>query len=396
MESVKKIDFETAQSDKMNRMKKFASAAVLAASLYLGQGLLRAQAAPQEQPQQTQTAANSGAKIAGIDLNTTSLGKDYTSTTLSETFLDLGSGRSLWLVGGQAYDRNLFSNSADFGLKYVDGKNLFRVTVRDDENTSGSLDVSYGFDTEIYINKSLTLLGDVSDFRLNGRSYTDFGVGQQIKFGTKNSVVLIYSDRQNTNSYRVGYMFDAPNRLASFLVDYRDGAKPVYTGFLSFVKYERFIASYDPNTKTASTYNLFAFGNKEIGDYAMRTFLKEQYILTDRSVTDSDSTVVFPASFFVSPRHKYADLLRINVVSNLGTRDVIGAFLDNAFMIGTSKDSGYIFTQNFTKNTSSMKPNVSDTHYGVGFGYRFGHLANFTPILSIQSEGATINLSASF
>ena len=52
----------------------------------------------------------------------------------------------------------------DFGLKYVDGRNLFRVTVRDDENASGNLDISYGFDTEIYLNRSLTLLGDVSDF----------------------------------------------------------------------------------------------------------------------------------------------------------------------------------------------------------------------------------------
>jgi len=384
------------ESGKMNRVKKITSAAVLAASLYLGQGLLRAQSTPQDPMQQTQAATTKEVKVTGLDLSLTNIGKDSTSTILSETYLDFGHNRNLWIVGGQAYDSNLFSNSADLGLKYVDGKNLFRVTIRDDKNSSGDFDVSYGLDTETYINKTFTLLGDVSNFRADGRSYVDFGVGPQIKFGTENSIFFIYGNRQNTDNYSLGYLLDGPKCLFSILANYRKGLAPVYTAFLSFVKYDRFTASYDPNTKTFSSYNLFSFGNKELPGYAMVGLLKEQYILTSRSVVDTDNTLVVPASFFVSPKNKYADVLRVNFSSNFETRSFTGAFIDNAFMIRTSGTSGYIFTQNLTKNTSPIKSNTANNYYGAGFGYRFGHLADLTPTFNFQSKGFTISLSTSF
>lgn len=384
------------ESGKMNRMKKIASVAVLATSLFACQGLLRAQSAPQDQTEQTQAATTKGVKVSGLDISLTNLGKDNTSTTLSETYLDFGHNRSLWIVGGQTYDSNLFSNSADFGLKYVDGKNLFRITMRDDKNLSGNFDISYGFDTETYINKAFTLLGDVSNFRIDGRRYVDFGVGPQIKFGTENSIFFIYGDRQNTNNYRIGYLFDGPTRLLSFFVDYKDGSTPIYTGFLSFVKYGRTFASYNPNTKTLFSGSLFTFGNKELPDYAMRGLLKEQYILSNRSVVDSDNTAIPPSSLFVSPKDRHADVLRVHFSSDFKTGRFTGALIDNAFMIGTSGGSGYIFTQNLTRNTSAIRPMPVNTYCGAGFGYRFGHLANLTPTVEIQSKGFTINLSASF
>ena len=61
-----------------------------------------------------------------MDFNLAGIGKDSASTTLSETFFDFGSNRNLWIVGGQAYDGKLLYNSADFGLKYVDGREGLR------------------------------------------------------------------------------------------------------------------------------------------------------------------------------------------------------------------------------------------------------------------------------
>ncbi len=155
------------------------------------------------------------------------------------------------------------------------------MTIRDDRNALGNFDVSYGFDTETYINKTFTLLGDVSSFSVDGRNYADFGVGQQIKFG-ESSIVVMYGNRQNTNNYRLGYLLDNPGCLLAVLADYKEGAKPVYSGFLSLAKLDRFFASYDPNTKTFTSKNLLAFGNKELPAYAMVGFLKEQYILTEK------------------------------------------------------------------------------------------------------------------
>ena len=79
----------------------------------------------------------------------------------------------------------------------------------------------------------------------------------------------MYGNRQDTNNYTLGYLLDNPKMLLSILADYKEGSKPVYTGFLSFVKYDRFVASYDPNTKTLSSSNLLAFGNRELSRYGM-------------------------------------------------------------------------------------------------------------------------------
>ncbi len=199
-----------------------------------------------------------------------------------------------------------------------------------------------------------------------------------------------------TNNYTLGYLLDSPKILLSILADYKAGSKPMYTGFLSLVKYDRFVASYDPNTKTFSSSNLFAFGNRELSSYVMVGVLREQYILTRRSVVDSDNTVGFPAASFVNPKNKYADVLRVSFSFDLGMKGFTGAFIDNAFMIRTSGTSGYLFVQNLTENASPIRPSVYSTYYGAGFGYRFGRLADLTPILSFQSKGITINLSASF
>lgn len=376
----------------MRKVQKLASVVVLATALL--PSMLRAQSAPQETVPQAQTSNES--RVAGLDLNQTSIGSNNTSTTLSETFLDLGNNKSLWVVAGQTYDQNLLTNSSDLGIKYVDGgRNLLRLTCRDDENAAGSFGVACGFDTEVYLNKTFTLLGDVSNPVANGKRYLDFGVGQQIKFDGKNSIFFIYSDRQNTNNYRTGYLFSGTKDLFSVLMDYKSGAKPVFTGFMSFEDKDRFILFYDPNAQNVSVVNLLTFGNRPLPMYAMTGFLREQLILTTRSVVDSDNTIVFPAWFFVSPAHKYGDVLRVSVSTDLIVKAVPGAYIDNAFMISGAGGNGWILTQNFTRNASPTKPGLSSTFYGAGVGRRW-HPANLTAVLAGQSKGFTLNLSASF
>lgn len=378
----------------MQKMKKLATVATLASAFMLHPGIIQAQSAPHELAQQASTVANKETKVTGLDLNMASSGKDNASTTLSETYLDLGRNRTLWTVGGQAYDQNLLINTGDFGLKYVDGKNLFRGTIRYDSDALGKLGVSYGFDTETYINRHFTILGDVSKSKSNGKSHVDFGAGQQVKFGAKNSVLFIYGDRQNTNNYRLGYLFDSPGALVSILADYEQKTKPVFTGFLS-VKNYRFTESYDPNSQNIFTANIFAFGNKQLPMYLMRGLLKEQYILTTRTVVDSDNTVVAPASLFVNPKGKFGDFLRVNISSDPKTKTVGSAFIDNAFMIRASGNDGFVLYQNLNKNPG-IKPNTYSVYYGAGIGYRFGRLANLTPVVDAGPKGLLVNLTATF
>src|SRR5271163_2931660 len=107
----------------MQKAKKLTSVTVLAAALLAPQVLLRAYQSNQDQTPSAQTqqipdSTPKETKVTGIVLNQANVGSDNTSTTLSETYLDFGSNKSLWIVGGEAYDQSLLSNSGDFGFKY--------------------------------------------------------------------------------------------------------------------------------------------------------------------------------------------------------------------------------------------------------------------------------------
>ena len=277
-----KIANAKARKDRVSSMLK---AALTASAGLISIGLMASPARAQStDDNSTRSQVQQDVKVSGISLNQSNIGVDNTSTTLSEIYLDFGNNRNLWVVGGQAYDQNLLNNSSDIGLKYVDGNNLLRVTVRDDKDALGNFGTSYGFDTETYLNKYVTFLGDVSNFKLNGKSYQDFGVGSQLKFSKKNSLVLIYSDRENTNNYRAGWMYEGSKDLFAFITDYKAGEMPAYTGYLSFNERDRFILSYDPNSGNLTSFNLLTFGNNDVSDYVMRGLLKQQYILTNRSI----------------------------------------------------------------------------------------------------------------
>ena len=68
---------------------------------------------------------------------------------------------------------------------------------------------------------------------------------------------------------------------------------------------------------------------------------------------------MFPSSFFVDPKNKYADVFKGRFLTNFEQRSFTGAFIDNAFMIHTSGASGYIIAQNIMQSMSPTKPGAS-------------------------------------
>ncbi|HIH50585.1 MAG: hypothetical protein ABSE71_01105 [Candidatus Micrarchaeaceae archaeon] len=368
----------------MNRMKKVASAAVLAASLYLGQGFLRAQSEPQEQPQQTQAATTNDAKVTGFLFNETSLiGKSTASGTLSETYVNLGDNRQLAIVGGETYNRNLVGEG-DVGLRYDNGNSLYRITVFSDKNKFGGFDTSYEFDYEQWINERFSVLGNVGDFRLNGVSYPDISMGPQVRFGKQSSVFLIYSDIEHTNNYRFGYLFDDKGekpKLFSFLVDYGPKTLPTVTGWLCYPNIT-LETSLNADNRYMFTFATFSFGNKPLPLYFRENSPIQQSILVTRQLatapdgilafTDTENNIIFPASAFVDPVGRYGYVIRVASTLNLKTGNALSGFITSAFMIarpGSSdrKKSGVIFTQGFYKR---WYPNFSATYPELGAGYR--------------------------
>jgi hypothetical protein len=190
-------------------------------------------------------------------------------------------------------------------------------------------------------------------------------------------------------------MFDTPEKLFSVLTDYRTGLQPTMTGYFS-LNYVVASVSYDPNTRTLSTSDMVAFGSKPIPEYFRRGFLKQQCILTNRSVTDSDANFIFPSAFILDPKNRIGDLLQFAFSYDRNGNTIQSGFFDNALMVKTSENGGIIFTQNAVKYLSTAKPNLSETYFGIGFGYRFKKLDNFTPLLVVHSKGFTLNFSVSF
>jgi hypothetical protein len=378
----------------MQKLKGIALAATLASAFILPPTMLRSQSSPQNEMPSVQTVTKAP-NATGIDLNRSNVGINDSSTTLSETYLNFQKGRSVWIMEGQNYDTKMLYNSSDISVKYVDSKNLLHVTLRDDRDTSGKFQISYGADTEAYINRSATLLGDLSKLRVNGNSYIDFGVGPQIKFNKNNSVFFIYSNRQQTNNSRLGYLFDGSESLFSIFMDYKQHNKPVWTGFISINDYRRSYVSYDPNSRALSTANLLSFGNTPLPTYVMTGILKQQYILTNHSVLDSDNTVIPPSIIFVDPKHKIADVLRVHLSATVSPNTIPGALVDNALMINTSKRGGILFTQTLNKSQSAMSPALSNTFYGAGGGYKFKG-SQIAIAVGVQSQGCTFTLTKTF
>jgi hypothetical protein len=382
-------------------MKKMTSAAVLAASLVVGPRLLRAQDSQQLQATQNQTqevknqCTNNELKTSGLFLNTSQYQNDaLTVKSVSETYLDSGCN-TLWLVGGQT--NTISFNGAnqytyDIGAKYViDNKSQLRFTY---VNTNGG--TSYGADwdlrvTSFYKEKlNLSLLGDLSSvsFSPSANNVINYGIGGKVNFYTNHNFFALTSKRtaSQTGTLRLGYMYLSKERIASFIVDHRNGAKDAYSAFLGLPKF-RFIGAYDQNSSTFSSVTFASFGNGPMPAYARTLLLSNQYILTQRSVVDSDNTYGFQPPFFLSPKGAIGDFVRLIFNKNPKDRTGIDFAIYNATMFKRHNQSGVVLTENITEDTKGAR------HYGGGIGYKF--LRNgLTPVITFQTgRVVTFNLN---
>lgn len=325
--------------------------------------------------------------------NTSVTGSSYLESTLDETFLDFGNQRQVTIVAGE-YNQGFATNSGDFGVKYEDGESLFRVTVRYDRDLVGNLKTSEGFDTETSINGKLSLLGDVSYVSTNSPVSTDFGIGPEIKINNTDCLFALYSDRDNGSKYRIGYLSDTRLGFFALMANYASGSTPTLTGFFS-TSSVRMTLSYNPDNHSLFTANILSFGNKPIDPYVMKGVLKEQIILTDRSVTDSDYTYVFPAWAFLEPKSRVSDVLRANVTYDLQKSNADGGFVDNAVMISLGGHNDLILSQYVVMRNigtdAGVEPNVNSTYCGMGLGFKINHW-KLVPVLNVQSHGLRLDM----
>lgn len=309
--------------------------------------------------------------VNGVGLNTTQHKDGFSSLSTSLTSLDF-SDSDLLVVGGQNYS-TAGRNDIDVGVKYLKGRSMIRATlaksvVMGETDVGKEAKLSGGVDWDAalasYRGMDVSLLGDVSSLE-DGR-YVDFGVGTKLRFHGGHNAFFLYSDRSHSDSYRFGYMFLDDEKIASLVADVGD-EKTVFSGFLGLPD-QRFILSYDTGTDKISSNSIIAFSNEPLPYYARAMLLSNQFILTRRSVTDSDADHFFQSPFFLNPRGKVSDIFRLNFV--YGAKD------------------GIVLTQNIDTANGS-------TYYGGGIGYKFGRI---TPVARVQSgkNGRTITTDINF
>lgn len=335
------------------------------------------------QPSQAVSTNSNEVKVSGIGLNTSKY-DDYSSTsTVSMTFFTFPKSE-LWLISGQDYsavNRNEAGTKKEFdiGLRYVRGDNLLRGTLVSSNDKNGKQKISAGADWDVvlapYENGGISLLGDVSSVGRTSRQ-TDFGIGTKFRLRDNHNVFFLYSKRgeNRASSYRTGYMFLDKEKMAALVADYPENGKLVFTGYLGLPEH-RFIASYDPNNHDVSSVNVVTFGNEPLPYYARATFLSGQLILTQHSVTDSDYNYLFQSPFFLEPKGKASDVLRLHFSYDTEHDKLRGLYLYNALMVKTEGKKGIVLTQNIDKANGNM-------YYGGGAGYKFGHA---TPVAIFQT-----------
>ncbi len=357
--------------------KRYIANAMLALLLNSVPVVLHAQEPQKPQTSQTASASSSEVKVSGLGLNTTRYDRDIDTSTVSLTFFNFPESE-LWLVGGQNYDSNN-QNNFDLGLKYVRGKDLLRGTLVYSKSTDGKEKVSGGVDWDALIGSyqgiGISLLGDVSSVDRDKR-HTDFGIGTKLNFSKDHNAFFLYSNRseEDTNSYRIGYMFLDKEKLAALVVDHPEKGKPAFTGFLGLPEH-RFVLSYDPNNHDISSINILTFGNASIPYYARALLLSNQYILTQHSVSDSDANHVFQSPFFLEPKRKISAVARLHFSYDIKKDALKNLYFYNALMIGTRNKQGLVLTQNIDKTNGNM-------YHGGGVGYKFG---NVTPVIIFQT-----------
>lgn len=361
----------------MKSVKCYAASAM--AVLLLSAPTLQAQE-NKPKTEQAQVAQSAGSpdkvKVSGLGLNTTAYENGLNTSTASLTFFTFPKSE-LWLVGGQDYGPA--RNDFDIGLKYVKGSNLLRGTLVSSKGKDGKEEFSVGADWDVvlapYENGSVSLLGDISSVEKDKRR-ADFGIGTKLRLKNNHNAFFLYSGRDHASNYRTGYMFLDDEKIAALVADYPEGGKVAFTGYLGLPEH-RFIASYDPNNHDVSSINIFTFGNEAMPYYARATFLSSQFILTQHSVTDSDYNHLFQSPFFLEPKGKASDVLRLHFSYDTKDRNLRSLYMNNALMVRTQDKNGVVLVQNIDRINGNM-------YYGGGVGYKF---RNITPVIIFQAGG---------
>ena len=364
-------------------MKQYAAKALLALALANSPAISYAQEpsvtqSAQKTEEKNQNNPESKVKASGLGLNTTQYNDCFSTSSASLTFLEFPKSE-LWFVGGQDYNCNTDQNDFDVGLKYLKNRNLFRGTLVASKDKQGRQKISGGIDWDAvlasYKDVDISLLGDISSVD-KGNRHTDFGIGTKLTLSKNHNAFFLYSNRgeNKDSSYRIGYMFLDKKNLASIVADYTENKKPAFTGFLGLPDY-RFILSYNPNSDVVSSNNILSFGNEPLPYYARAVFPANQLILTQRSISDSDANHFFQSPFFLSPKRKLSDVVRLNFSYDTKNGKLENLLFYNALLIRTKGKQGIVLTQNANRSNG-------DTFYGGGIGYRFGRI---TPVVIFQT-----------
>ncbi len=341
----------------------------------------------QQEKKDEPQAGDKKIKVSGLAVNGTQLSNPFSTSTASLNFITFPDGSELWPVFGHRYGNR--EQGFDAGLKYLRGKNLLRMTL-DQSFLGGKSRTSAGLDGDVFLGSygkfDLSVLGDISTVKKENR-FTNFGVGMKAASGG-NTLFALYSNRgpENKNGIRVGYIFKDSDVFVAAHADYTQGAKPSFAGYFSLPE-DRFMLSYDANTHTVSSINIITIGNAPLPRYARQGFLESQNILTRRSVTDSDYTVYFPASFFSAPKKKVSYVIRINLDYDTKQGKLKNLKMDNALTIGR-----VVLSQNYDRATGK-------NHYGGGIGYRIlgNNSGSFTPVVKYEKgTGLSIDLNLFF
>lgn len=341
-------------------------------------------------PAQTGQPVAAPPPLRGLGLTTAQWGEAQNAGTVFFGFDPLPKGQ-LTFVAGQTYDRERNKRDYDVGVKLLHGANLVRGTLYGLNPRGGRAGVSAGLDWDIGVarlgKQRLAFLGDIGSVATS-RQNLDFGFGAKLTAAEWHNLFFLVSRRNSLHQkdVRLGYLYLDPRRLAAVLVDRAWNGKPILRGFWGGPQ-NRLQIYYDRGERTLFSAGILAFGNEPLPNYAIRGFLATQLILTRRSVLDADYIKFLQSPYFLRPRGRVSDILRITLLQDLRADTLRSGLVYNALLVALHGKNGIVLTQNYDRVRGRNL-------LGGGIGYRFAHL---TPVFRYQGgDGRLVTLDFNF
>jgi hypothetical protein len=339
---------------------------------------------------QTSPSGGAPSPLRGLGLTTVQWGEAQNAGTVFFGFDPLPRGQ-LALVVGQTYDRERNKRDYDVGVKLLDGANLVRGTLYGANPRGSRSGVSAGLDWDVGVARlgsgRLAVLGDIGTVAAN-RQNLDFGLGAKLTAAEWHNLFLLVSRRNSIHQkdLRFGYLYLDPRRLAAVVLDRAWNGKLILRGFWGGPQ-NRLQIYYDRNDRTLFSAGILSFGNEPLPNYAIRGFLATQLILTRRSVLDADYIKFLQSPYFLRPRGRVSDILRITLLQDLRSDTLRSGLIYNALFLRVRGGNGVVLTQNYDRVRGRNL-------LGGGVGYRFSH---FTPVLRYQGgDGRLVTFDLNF